>query len=115
MKSIALVAALIAAVGGMGCGSDDNGPLSNVDSLIILQRPKRNDMGDIFQYASYKAGAKLVKLSPPTADGKQEAICCDQDPAFKDVDISGFDISFDAKEIVFSAALSGSTRYGLFI
>ena len=43
MKNIALGAALAAAAGGVGCGSDDNGPLQGVDSLIILQRPKRND------------------------------------------------------------------------
>jgi hydrazine synthase alpha subunit-like protein len=115
MKSIALGVALAAAAGGVGCGSDDNGPLSNVDALIILQRPRRNDVGDIFQYTSYKPGARLVKLSPPTADGKQEVICCDKFPGFESVDISGYDISFDAKEVVFSAALSGSQRYGLFI
>lgn len=115
MKSIALGAAVVAATGGVGCGSDGDGPLANVDSLIILQRPKRNDVGDIFQYTSYKAGAKLVKLSPPTADGKLEVVCCDQFPGFENIDISGYDISFDAKEIVFSGALSGSERYGLFI
>jgi Hydrazine synthase alpha subunit middle domain len=115
MKSIALGAALAAVAGGVGCGSDDDGPLSSVDSLIILQRPKRNDVGDIFQYTSYKAGAKLIKLSPPTADGKREVICCDQFPGFENADISGYDISFDAKEIVFSAALSGGERYGLFV
>jgi hypothetical protein len=114
MKSIALGAALAAAASGVGCGSDD-GPLSNVDSLIILQRPKRNDMGDIFTYTSYKAGARIVKLSPPTADGKLEVICCDKFPGFENVDISGYDLSFDAKEIVFSAALSNTQRYGLFV
>lgn len=116
VKSIALGAALAAAAGGVGCGGgDDDGPLSSVDSLIILQRPKRNDVGDIFQYTSYKAGAKIIKLSPPTADGKREVICCDQFPGFENVDISGYDISFDAREIVFSAALSGNERYGLFV
>ena len=115
MKSIALGAAFAAAAGGVGCGSDDDGPLSSVDSLIILQRPKRNDVGDIFQYTSYKAGARIIKLSPPTADGRQEVICCSQFPGFENVDISGYDLSFDAKEIVFSAALSGSQRYGLFV
>ena len=39
------------------------------DALVILQRPKRNDAGDIFQYTSYIPGARLIKLSPPTADG----------------------------------------------
>ena len=114
MKNIALGAALAAAAGGVGCGSDE-GPLANVDSLIILQRPKRNDVGDIFQYTSYKPGARLVKLSPPTADGKLEVICCDQFPDFAKVDISGYDLSFDAKEIVFSAALNESQHYGLFV
>jgi hypothetical protein len=115
-KSIAIGAAIVAGL-GVGCGGDDNtGPLGNVDSLIILQRPKRNDMGDIFQYTSYIPGAKLVKLSPPTADGKQTVICCDKAGAeFANIDISGYDISFDAKQIVFAGKLSDNTKYGLFI
>lgn len=122
MKTIAIGTALLTAAGA-GCGSDDNsGPLGNVDSLVILQRPKRNDMGDIFQYTSYKpktesgVNARLIKLEPPTADGTQVVICCDQaGPEYANVDISGYDISFDAKQIVFSGKLSGNTNYGLFI
>ena len=100
----------------IGCGGDDNtGPLGSVDALVILQRPKRNDMGDIFQYTSYIPGARLVKLSPPTADGKQITICCDKaGPEYANIDISSYDISFDAKEIVFSGRLKGGERYGLF-
>ncbi len=115
-KSIAIGAAIVAGLGA-GCGGDDNtGPLGNVDSLIILQRPKRNDMGDIFQYTSYIPGAKLVKLSPPTADGTQTVICCDKAGAeFANIDISGYDISFDAKQIVFAGKLADNQRYGLFI
>lgn len=122
MKTIAIGTALLTAAGA-GCGGDeDTGPLGNVDSLIILQRPKRNDMGDIFQYTSYKpktesgVNARLIKLEPPTADGKQTVICCDQaGPEFANIDISGYDIDFDAKRIVFSGKLSGNTKYGLFI
>ena len=63
MKSIAIGAALVAAAGGVGCGGGDSeGPLGDVDALVVLQRVKRNDMGDIFQYTSYKAGGRLVKL-----------------------------------------------------
>ena len=64
---------------GLGCGGDNNsGPLGNVESLVILQRPKRNDMGDIFQYTSYIPGARLVKLSPPTANERLllSLVCC---------------------------------------
>src|SRR5882757_3648737 len=98
MKTFALGTALVTAAGGVGCGGDDNsGPLGNVDALVILQRPKRNDMGDIFQYTSYIEGARLVKLSPPTASGKLTTICCDQaGPDFAHIDISSYDLSFDA-------------------
>jgi hypothetical protein len=117
MKSIAIGAALFTAGTGVGCSGDDNtGPLGNVDALVILQRPKRNDMGDIFQYTSYVPTARLVKLSPPTADGKLTTLCCDKAGAeFANVDISGYDLSFDAKQIVFSGKLAAGQRYGLFI
>ena len=118
IKSIAIGAALVTAAGGMGCGGDDNnGPLGDVDALIVLQRPRRNDMGDIFQYTSYKAGARLVKLSPPTADGKLETLFPTpaQGTEFAAADVSGYDISFDAKTIVFSAKLADNQRYGLFV
>lgn len=114
MKSIAIGAALFT-FAGIGCSSDDSGPLGNVDSLIILQRPKRNDGGDIFQYTSYLPGARISQLQPPTADGKLTTICCDQDPDFSKADISSYDISFDAKSIVFSAKLNDNQRYGLFL
>src|SRR5258705_13927810 len=98
LKSIAIGAALFTAGTGVGCSNDDNtGPLGNVDSLVILQRPKRNDMGDIFQYTSYVPTARLVKLSPPTAGGTLTTLCCDKAGAqCPNIDISSYDISFDA-------------------
>ncbi|HET7501759.1 MAG TPA: hypothetical protein VFK02_12165 [Kofleriaceae bacterium] len=118
IKSIAIGAALFAlsSLGSAGCGGgDDSGPLGNIQSLIILQRPKRNDNGDIFQYTSYVPGARLVQLQPPTADGTLTPICCDQDPDFKDIDIQAYDISFDAKSIVFSARRGKDPSFGLFL
>src|ERR1700689_2470924 len=116
IKSIAIGAALFA-TGALGCGSDEtSGPLGNVDALVILQRPKRNDTGDIFQYTSYIAGARIVKLSPPTADGTLTTICCDKaGPDYANIDISSYDLSFDATQIVFAGKLSDSTNYGLFL
>ena len=64
-KSIAIGAALFTMGPLTGCGTDDSGgPLGNVDALIILQRPARNDDGNVFSYTSYIAGAHLLKLSP---------------------------------------------------
>jgi hypothetical protein len=115
IKSIAIGAALFT-LGGIGCGSDGSGPLGNVDSLIILQRPKRNDTGDIFQYNSFKPGARIVQLSPPTADGTLTTICCDKaGPDFAQMDISSYDIAFDAKSIVFSGRRAADPNYGLFL
>jgi hydrazine synthase alpha subunit-like protein len=119
-KQTIAIAAALTSVLGFGCGgSDSSGPLSNVDALVILQRPSRNDMGDIFQYTSYIPGARLVKLSPPTADGTLTTICCDAVPGdaakYAKIDIQGYDISFDAKEIVFAGKLSDSSTYSLFI
>ncbi|MDX2087905.1 MAG: hypothetical protein SFX73_08650 [Kofleriaceae bacterium] len=118
IKTLALGLSLVTVTGagGIGCGGDDSDTVLGNDPLIILQRPKRNDMGDIFQYTSYKPGAKLVKLDPPTADGVQTVICCDKAGSeFANVDISGYDISFDAKQIVFSGKLAANQAYGLFI
>lgn len=98
------------------CSSDKSqGPLDEVDSIVFLERQSRTELGDIFQFTSYKPGAKLVKLSPPTADGDRTVICCDQDSAFAEADIMDYDISFDAKTIVMSARLTSDQKYGLFM
>ena len=101
-----------------GCSSSDEGPLDGVDSITFLKRPARGGQGDIFQYTSYIPGAQLVKLTPPTADGTLEVLCCD--PAvhgaeYADIDIAWYDTSFDAREIVMSARLSSDQQYGLFV
>lgn len=72
-------------------------------------------MGDIFQYNSYVAGAKLVKLSPPTADGERTVICCSQESGYEGMDIIDFDLSFDARTIVLSGRPSQDQKYGLFL
>jgi hypothetical protein len=117
------IALSVALLGAAACGGDDTtGPLDRVDAIVFLQRTPRNDMGDIFQYRSYQPGGRLVKLSPPTADGKLEELCCAQAGAeFADIDIQSYDLSFDAQatpakgEILFSGRLTSGQRYGLFI
>jgi hypothetical protein len=114
IQSIAIGAALFT-LGALGCGGGDTGPLSNVDSLIVLQRPKRPDVGNVFSYNSYKPGARLVKLHPPTANGTLTTVCCSQDKDFTDVDIQAYDLSFDAKTIVLSARRGSDPTFGLFL
>ena len=122
-NTFALTATLLgAALGGGACGGgNDTGPLGQVDSLLILQRPARIESGDIFQYTSYKAGARIVKLTPPTADGTLETLFPTAAQSAQlgvdasQADVSGYDLSFDAKQIVFAAKLSEGAHYGLFL
>jgi len=125
VKRISLGVALSAAIfGSVGCGSSDQGPLDGVNSIVFLQRTRRDPGNDIFQYQSYDPGARIVRLSPPTADGTLTVLCCDKaGPEFADIDIGSFDLSFDANdadgnltgEIVFSGKLSSDQTYGLFV
>ena len=110
-----LILALAGLVIAPSCNSDDGGALGDVKSLVFLQRPKRNETGDIFQYTSYRPGGRIVELSPPTADGQLRVLCCDGIAGFEKADISGYDLSFDATQVVFSGKLDGNQRYGLFI
>jgi hypothetical protein len=111
-----LALALALSLAATGCGGSDPGPLDGVDSLVFLQRTARNETGDIFQYTSYLPGARLVKLSPPTADGVLTELCCSNAGSeFADIDISSYDLSFDAREIVFAGKLRQGSRYGLFL
>jgi hypothetical protein len=53
-----------------------------------------------------------VKLSPPSSDGQLTVLT--SDPMFANADIQSYDLSFDAKSVVFSARLSDSGRYQIF-
>jgi hypothetical protein len=106
---------LLAALLGAGCGGDDAGALDGIDSIVFLQRKARNETGDIFQYRSYLPTARIVTLTPPTADGQLDVLCCEGIAGFENVDIASYDLSFDAREIVFSGKLAADQAYGLFL
>lgn len=116
MKRTTLAITLSLATLG-ACGTESNpGAIDGIESIIFVQRPARGGIGDIFNYTSYLPGGRLVQLSPPTADGELTVLCCDkQGPEYANVDISGYDISFDAREILFSARLSEDQSFGLFV
>lgn len=118
-RGIALSALATLMVGTQACGgsSESKGPLDNVQAIVFIQRQARMDgLGNVFAYDSYIPGAKLMMLSPPTADGTATELCCDNLSAdYSQIDIMAYDISFDARSIVLSAKLSPDQHYGLFL
>src|SRR5262249_54607619 len=96
--------------------SDNEAALKSVGAIAVLQRaPRMSSVGDVFQYTSYVPGARLVKLSPPTANGTRTTLCCDQYAEMAGLDIQAYDVSFDARSIVFSGRITGDEHYGLYL
>ena len=114
MQSIALGAAIFAATGAatgsVGCGSDDDGPLGNVDSLVILQRAEAQRYGRHLPVHVLHPGREAGEALAADRGRHARRCCAATRPArsSRNIDISGYDISFDAKEIVFSGKLAGS-------
>jgi hypothetical protein len=111
---------LIAATAGLTAGctlsSDTASPgiPEDVRAVVFLQRVARNDgVGNVFDYTSFQPGGRLVKLEPPSADGKLTVLT--SDPMFANADIMAWDLSFDAKTIVLSARRQSDRTYQLFI
>ncbi|HLK94058.1 MAG TPA: hypothetical protein VKZ18_29465 [Polyangia bacterium] len=107
---------------------------ADVQAITFLQRTPRNDDGNVFDYANFVAGGRLVELSPPSADGKLTVIfpntevCTanamangnaapsqsDIDACMTGSDVQSYDLSFDGKSVVMSAQLPGDGNYQLY-
>jgi len=114
LQSAILGLALASAAGGCNSGTKSSVSAlpADVKSIMFLQRTPRNDDGNVFDYANAVPGARLVTLSPPSADGTLTVLT--SDPMFDGSDIMSYDISFDATAVTFSAHLSGASNYQLF-
>jgi hypothetical protein len=126
---LATLALSIATTGG-GCSQKSSGSNSaalppDVQAIVFVQRKPRTDAGNVFEYTSYVPGGRLVMLSPPSADGtltdltalaaKTATLADPANPvSFEGADIMSYDLSFDAKAVVFSARLGDSDRYQIF-
>ncbi len=119
-----------AALAGAGCNSGTGGTNvsalpADVKAITFLQRPRHNDEGNVFDYATFHAGGRLVTLSPPSADGKLTVLFPTADACTQlgadDVegcvggsDVMSYDLSFDAKSVVLSARIPGESNFQLF-
>jgi Hydrazine synthase alpha subunit middle domain len=119
-----LPVALLAPIAGLSCSNDNTDALPpDVKAIVFLQRTPRGDQGNVFDYQSYAGGGRLVKLSPPSANGKPTTLfptaqtCTDlglDASCVNAVDIMSYDINFNADTIVLSARMSSGEPYQLF-
>lgn len=85
---------------------------ADVQAIVFLQRVPQTSTGNVFDYTSFQPGGRIVKLEPPSPDGKLTVLT--SDPMWDGADFMSWDLSFDAKQIAFSARTSDSTRYHLY-
>jgi hypothetical protein len=139
-----LEAGVVAAalVAGGGCSSTRTGTNvsalpADVKAITFLQRPRIDadgkmftDQGNVFDYTTYHPGGRMVTLSPPSADGKVTPLfpttdACtallgagastdDVTACVERSDIMSYDLSFDAKSVVFSARIPGESNFQIF-
>ena len=127
LVTLGLSAALGSACSKSGSGSSSSALPDDVRSIVFLQRMPRTDAGNVFEYTSFVPGGRLVKLEPPSADGKLtdltklaadtfNATIADptQQVSFDGADVMSYDLSFDALSVVFSARLANSNQYNIF-
>jgi Hydrazine synthase alpha subunit middle domain len=99
-----------AALLALAAGCDNAPPvaLEGVPAIVYIQRGPA-DTGNVFDYTSGAAGANLFTLTPPTASGVKKNLT-----NWQGADINAIDLSFDARELAFSARAPGDTNYHVY-
>jgi hypothetical protein len=85
---------------------------ADVQAIVFIQRVPLDSTGNVFDYTAFKPGGRLVKLEPPSADGKLTVLT--SDPMWDGADFMSWDLSFDAKQLAFSARLKDAARFQVF-
>lgn len=120
-RSRAAWMAPLIALAMVGCNDGGTGEsvLPGVEALLFVQRAYQGETGDnvsggmgqTIDYLRYQPGGGVYVLTPPTPDGTLTNLT----EAFEEVDINGADLSFDARQVVFSMRHAGDDVYHLYI
>ena len=103
-----LLALLMLSAAGAGCDDGQANVLGGVPAIIYIQRTV-NETGNVFDYTQGGAKGNLFTLTPPTASGLKKNLT-----NWTDGDVNAADLSFDAREIVFSGRGPGEDHYHVF-
>jgi hypothetical protein len=101
-KSLYLVLAVA------GCDHGQANVLGGTPAIAYLQRGAAGT-GNVFDYRNGGGADNLFTLTPPTATGVKKNLT-----NWTSASINSFDVSFDARELVFSAQAPGDMRYQLY-
>ncbi len=108
MMRKALLLMATAALGVVGCNSGQTNVLGGVSAIAYIQRTPA-DTGNVFDYTGGGTDGNIFTLSPPTASGVKKNLT-----SWSGGDVNAMDLSFDAREIVFSGKAPGDDRYHIF-
>ena len=109
-KQLNLMAAagLAVVVGGVGCDNGQTNVLGGVSAIAYIQRTPA-DTGNVFDYTGGGTDGNVFTLTPPTASGVKKNLT-----NWTGGDVNALDLSFDAREIVFSGKAPGDDHYHIF-
>ncbi len=106
-----------------GCGSEEStDTAAGVGAIIFIKRQHTTVNGQsvtvdvaggnglVLDYERYVPGGQLVMLTPPRPDGVLKVITAD----FPNADFNGADVSFDAKQVVFSMKRDPDDHYHIY-
>ncbi|MBX3268872.1 MAG: hypothetical protein KF729_01340 [Sandaracinaceae bacterium] len=121
--AIAVLAALVA-LPLAACSDDGVGTsvVPNVEAIVFVSRAFERADGShnvtggnnqTIDYLRYEPGGGLMLLSPPTPSGTLTDLTAEA--GFEGVDINGIDLSFDARQVVFSMQHAGDNRYHVYL
>lgn len=126
VSALALALAIMAPGALLGFNACSKDTTENVDigvgSILIMKRAHTTvsqqgvnvnvagGNGQVIDYERYVPGGSLNMLSPPRPDGKLINLTA----AFPDADFNGVDVSFDAKQAVFSMKKDGNDHYHIY-
>ena len=117
-----ILSATLAALTIAGCntGGGNEGVLPGVQALVFAKRAFITETGDhnvaggnanSFDYLRYQPGGGLYVLTPPTPSGELRNLT----EGFRDVDVSGLDVSFDGTQVVFSMRRAGTDNFHIYV
>jgi hypothetical protein len=107
-KSLAIAALFAGPLLGAGCEEGQSNVLGGVQAIAYISS-EPVEPGNVFDYANAGTNGNIFTLTPPSASGVKKNLTNWTGGA-----IHSMDLSFDAREIVFSGQAPGEDHYHIF-